>query len=90
MSGTAAANAQTSSQSRQWKSDCVVQHIGDTRSNSAVRLINQACGYLSSGRSSLHPRESAYWQCILRVVPGSQSNAATSSLARACRHRSQR
>ena len=73
--------------SRAWQADCVLNHVGSTRSPFGVSLIRQACNYLSLRANSLHARDRAYQECILSVVPGSQSDVAANSLASACRAR---
>jgi len=81
------AAAQTFSESRRLHTDCLLSHVGDTQSPFGVRLIDNACRYLSLGSSRPHPSSIAYAECILAVIPGAGSDAASSSLASACRQR---
>jgi hypothetical protein len=52
-----------------------------------VQLITDACNILSRAETRFHPSQLAYAQCILAVIPGTQSSAASSQLAAACRER---
>jgi hypothetical protein len=85
--GAVTAAAQTSLESRNLQADCELDYIKDTRSPLGVQLITNACNILSRADTRLHRSQRAYAQCILAVIPGSQSNAASSQLAAACQQR---
>ncbi len=69
------------------KADCELDHIADTRSRYGVSLIRDACSFLVTPTSSFHPGRVGFARCVLQVVPGSQSEAASVELASACRQR---
>jgi len=69
------------------KAGCELDHIADTRSRYGVSLIRDACSFLVTPTSSFHPGRVGFARCVLQVVPGSQSEAASVELASACRQR---
>ncbi len=83
----ASAPAQTLNDTMNRQADCELDHIRDTRSALAVGKIKEACNYLALDTSSMHPRQRGYALCLLRVVPGSQSDLATNEIISACRQR---
>ena len=66
---------------------CILEHMGNTRSQTARTHISSACNFLSLHSASLmlNREERAYSQCVLKFLTGVESNTNALELARSCR-----
>lgn len=65
---------------------CILENMANTRSSVARQHISSACNFLSLHEASLilNKDQRALSECVLKYLPGVESNVNATELARSC------
>ncbi|NKB44701.1 MAG: hypothetical protein GKS03_10535 [Alphaproteobacteria bacterium] len=66
---------------------CILEHMGNTRSQAARTHISSACNFLSQHSASLvlNREQREFSRCVLKFLTGVESDGNAFELARSCR-----
>ena len=65
---------------------CILENMGNTRSQVARFHISQACNFLSLHEASLilNREQRAFHECVLKYLPGVEADLNATDLTRSC------
>ncbi len=66
---------------------CILENMGNTRSQVARLHISEACNFLSLHEASLilNTEQRAFHECVLKYLPGVEADLNASDITRSCR-----